>query len=179
MFLHKMVILLWKVTKMDDVLAIITLDQNKEIINVKVVQEEFKFGCIRCADLCCKLGGPKLTERDAEKIKAQSIEDFLAPKKSNNNLKNTVGSLKIKKNGSCIFLQYESKISCHICNIYDFRPTLCKLYPFKIENLDSNRIAFKFIPCCKGLNNPKGKILDREFFLEKLEEALKVYKITK
>ncbi|MEJ2241841.1 MAG: YkgJ family cysteine cluster protein, partial [Candidatus Bathyarchaeota archaeon] len=122
---------------------------------------------------------PELTERDAEKIKAQSIKDFLDPKKSiNNNLKNTVGALKTKKDGSCIFLQYENKISCNICNIYDFRPTLCNLYPFRIEKLDSNRIAFKFIPCCKGLKNPKGKVLDKEFFLENLKEAIKVFKIS-
>lgn len=174
-----MVILPWKLRKMDDILAIVNLDQRKLKTKIVIIQKEFKFGCIRCSDLCCKLGGPELTERDVEKIKALGIEDFLDPKKRiNNNLQNTVGSLKTKKDGSCIFLQYDRKNSYSICNIYDARPTLCSLYPFRIEKLDSNQIAFKFIPCCKGLNKKKGKILDKKFFLENLKEALKVFNIT-
>ena len=164
---------------MNDILAIITLDQKRRKTEIVITQKQFKFGCIRCADLCCKLGGPKLTQNDVERIEkaGYNTKDFLGLKRGiDNTLKNIIGSLKTKQDGSCIFLQYNSKIKCSRCSIYDFRPTLCRIYPFRIENLKSSQIAFKFIPCCKGLNNQKGKIVDRDFFLEKIEEAKKVFK---
>ncbi|MEJ2272487.1 MAG: YkgJ family cysteine cluster protein [Candidatus Bathyarchaeota archaeon] len=165
---------------MDYILAIITQDQKGEKNKVDIIQEEFKFRCKKCADLCCKLGGPELTKNDLEKIKnaGHNSKDFFDPKKHiNNNLRKTIGSLKTKQDGSCIFLQCNIEIKLIKCRIYDFRPTLCRIYPFRIENFGSNRIVFKYIPCCKGLNNPKGKNLDRNFILEKVEEARKIFRI--
>lgn len=165
---------------MDDILANITIDQKRGIIKITIIQNKFKFGCVRCADLCCKLGGPELTEKDIERIEKAGYDtkDFLNPKGQYKiKLENITGALKTKQDGTCIFLKYDNKKNCYKCNIYEYRPTLCKLYPFRIESLEDNQIAFKFIPCCKGLNNPAGKFLDRNFYIEKLKEAIKIFKI--
>ena len=165
--------------KMDDIVALITLDpKNRKITDLKVTQKQFRFKCNRCAALCCKLGGPKLTEKDAKKIEAAGYpdKDFLESTNGNNkSLPLAVGDLKTREDGSCIFLQQNSERNGFKCIIYDFRPVLCRLYPFKLENLDYNRIALKFIPCCNGLNNPKGKMIDKKFvsnILNEIEELL-------
>ena len=160
---------------MNDTLAIFTLDKkNKKISNLLVTQKQFRFRCLRCADLCCRLGGPELLEDDVKRIEAtgHSRKYFLEPEKMNQStLTHAVGTLKTRKDGSCIFLTQNSEMEI-ICSIYKFRPMLCKIYPFIIESLHQNKIALKFIPCCKGLNNPEGKILDEKFFSELLNEFI-------
>ncbi len=166
---------------MDDILAIITLDRKRRKNKIAVIQKQFKFKCLKCADLCCKLGGPELTAEDIERIEdaGYNTKDFFDPKTCNNNSLKTIGSLKKKQDGSCIFLEYKDAVNYSPCIIYEFRPTLCRIYPFRIESLDDNKIAFKFIPCCKGLQNNEGRILDKEFFRENIEEAIRIYKIKK
>jgi len=72
----------------------------------------------------------------------------------------------------CIFLKFDAERNCFQCSIYDHRPALCMLSPFRFESLSSNRIALKFIPCCMGLNNPDGKPLDENFVSTSLLEPL-------
>jgi Fe-S-cluster containining protein len=167
---------------MNDVVAVITLDsQNRKIADLKLAQKQFRFKCKRCAALCCKLGGPMLTRKDAESIEdaGYPMKDFLEPiNRDNKGAPKVYGSLKSREDGSCIFLQQDIEQNCFRCGIYDFRPALCRLYPFSFERLGSNRIALRFIPCCRGLNNPEGKVLDGEFvsshLLEQLLEAMKL-----
>jgi Fe-S-cluster containining protein len=166
---------------MNDVVAVITLDsQDKKIIDLKLAQKQFRFKCKQCATLCCKLGGPVLTRKDTELIEAAGhpIIDFLEPTKSEG-ASAMYGSLKSREDGSCIFLQQDTERDGFKCGIYDFRPTLCRLYPFSFERLDTNRIALRYIPCCMGLNNQEGKVLDREYvsshLLEPLLEAMELH----
>ncbi|MCJ7613537.1 YkgJ family cysteine cluster protein [Candidatus Bathyarchaeota archaeon] len=160
---------------MDDILALITLEsKNRKITDLSVTQKQFRFKCKRCAALCCKLGGPVLTKTDAARIEAAGypVKDFLEPvNRDNKSLLLAIGGLKSREDGSCTFLQQDVDRNCFKCGIYDFRPTLCRLYPFRLESLDYNRIALKFIPCCNGLNNPEGKMLDEEIVSTILHEV--------
>jgi Fe-S-cluster containining protein len=87
--------------------------------------------------------------------------------------------MKSKKDGSCIFLEFEAKQNRYRCNIYDFRPLLCRLYPFSLEFTNSSQVALRFIPCCRSLNNSKGETLNdfvSNYLFEPLLEALKLHK---
>ena len=114
-----------------------------------------------------------LTRKDAELIDAAGyhVKDFLEP---NNGDADSliVGSLKTEADGSCVFLKLGAEQNCFQCSIYDYRPTLCRLYPFRFESLGSNHVALKFIPCCMGLNNPEGKVLDKQYVSDHLLEPL-------
>ena len=160
---------------MNDIVAVITLGpKNQRITDLRFTQTQFKFKCKQCANLCCKLGGPLLTQKDAEMIESAGyhLKDILEPINQNPENLAPVGGLKTKANGSCIFLQFDTEQNCFQCIIYDHRPTLCRLYPFRFESLGSNLIILKFIPCCMGLNNPEGKVLDRTFVSDRLLEPL-------
>ena len=124
-----------------------------------------------------------LTIKDVERIEAvgYSLEDFLEP--ANRDSKNSPlvrGSVKSREDGSCIFLNFDAEQNCYTCSVYHFRPVLYQLYPFNFEMLDANRIALKFIPCCRGLNNPEGELVDEKFvsdyLLEPLLEAIELHK---
>jgi Fe-S-cluster containining protein len=161
---------------MNDALAVITLDpKNRRITDLKLTQNQFRFKCKRCAALCCKLGGPMLTRKDAELLEAAGypVNDFLEPINGDaEGLPLVVGGLKTRADGSCVFLKFDDEQNSFQCGIYDYRPALCRLYPFSFESLGSNRVALKFIPCCMGLNNPEGKVLDKEFVSKRLLEPL-------
>ena len=158
---------------MNDIIAILTVNQqNRTIVDIKITQKQFKFKCKRNATLCCKLGGPTLTKKDITKIQSagHSLEDFIQPPK--NDATNCIGSLKTRTDGSCIFLKHDKQQNKQNCEIYDFRPALCKIYPFHFEPLGPDKVALKLIPCCLGLNNPEGKDLDEKFISSVLLEPL-------
>ena len=171
---------------MTEELALITLNPEMEkVVAISSKQRHFRFKCIRCSSLCCKLGGPVLTNKDVERIEdaGYSVEDFLEP--ANKNSKSSLlmrGSIKSREDGSCIFLNFDAEQNCYTCSVYDFRPVLCQLYPFSFELVDPNSIALKFIPCCRGLNNPEGELLDENFvssyLLKPLLEAIELRKNT-
>jgi len=155
--------------------AVITLDSTNRKVDDLTITQQFRFKCKRCAALCCKLGGPVLTRKDAELIEnaGYPVKDFLEPLNTDEEGSPRVyGSLKTRKDGSCIFLKFDVELNCFKCSIYDFRPALCRLYPFSFEGLGSNRIALKYIPCCIGLNNPEGELLDKKFVSRHLIEPL-------
>ena len=159
----------------NDTLAVITLDSNqKRIRKIELTQTRVRFKCKRGAKLCCKLGGPALTRKDVGKIEeaGYSIEEFLEP--SNNSSTHTVGCLKKRKDGSCVFLKFDAQQKRHKCSIYSARPTLCRVYPFKLEQLDAERFVLKVIPCCLGLNNPEGETVN-ENFVESLLEDIELF----
>lgn len=155
---------------MNEVLASITLDSELKIADLSLKQKHFRFKCKRCATLCCKLGGPLLTRKDVERIEAEGYpaKDFLEPVNKESSLAFLYGNVKNREDGSCIFLEFDVKLNCYKCSIYDSRPLLCQLYPFSLETEESNRIALKFIPCCRGLNNPEGEPLNENFVTNSL-----------
>jgi len=162
---------------MSEVLARITINpETKQIRGLSIHQKSLRFKCRRCAIFCCRLGGPNLTRKDIERIKQAGYyaKDFLEPE-LNSEFKDMPimeGSLKNKEDGSCIFLKFDAKKNRYECSIYDFRPTLCKLYPFDFDWVGSNSVALKFIPCCMGLNLPDGDLVDEEFIVNHLLGSL-------
>jgi Fe-S-cluster containining protein len=156
-------------------LALITLATKLNgFADLSLEQKSFRFRCKRCAALCCKIGGPVLTRKDVEQIAEEgySVKDFIEPVSRDGKSPFLCSSMKNREDGSCIFLEFDDKMKCYKCGIYDFRPVLCRLYPFNFEFVDSNRIALKFIPCCRGLNNRDGDPVNRNFISSYLLEPL-------
>jgi len=121
-----------------------------------------RFRCKRCAVFCCRLGGPKISSRDVERIKqgGYNPDIFLDAKQT---------SLKNKKDSSCIFLSFNDEEGLYECSVYDFRPTFCRLYPFQLEKSGPQSYALRFIPCCNGLNAKNGEVIDGKFFVKILQ----------
>lgn len=168
-------------TKMIEVLAFFTLDSRLGgVTGFSFEQKHFRFKCERCADLCCKLEGPALTRNDVERIANEgfSVKDFLEPVSKDGSLTFLRCNMKNRDDGSCAFLEFDDKMNCHKCGIYNFRPVLCRLYPFSFEIVSFNRIALKYIPCCRGLNNLKGEPINKKFvstyLLEPLLETIEI-----
>ena len=162
--------------ELNETLARITINsETRQIKDLSLHQENLRFKCQRCAVFCCRLGGPWLTGKDIERIKqaGYSAKDFLKPS-LNSKFKGLPisGGLKNKEDGSCIFLKFDAEKNRYECLIYVFRPALCRLYPFDFERIGSNSIMLKLIPCCRGLNNPNGELVDDEFITNHLLDAL-------
>lgn len=97
------------------------------------------------------------------------MKDFLEPVNSKFKALSVMhSSLRNREDGSCIFLKFDSEQNRYECSIYDFRPVLCRLYPFDFDRVDPNIIILKFIPCCRGLNNPDGELVDEKFIVNHL-----------
>ena len=162
--------------ELDREIARILLDpERKQILEIAVYEKNLRFKCKRCATFCCKLGGPKLTKKDIERI-AQAgyeVEEFFIPFKDMFNCSSIfVGSLKSREDGSCIFLKPSPDEDGYECSIYDFRPALCRLYPFELYKRDFQSIVLGLIPCCRGLNNPEGEAVDESFIASSLLDAI-------
>jgi len=150
--------------------------KTKRITKMTFHQKHLQFRCKRCATFCCKLGGPKLTQRDIERIKQAGypVEDFLEPlsNKEFKGLSAMRGNLKNREDGSCVFLRFDAERGIHECSIYDVRPALCRLYPFDFEKVGPYSFVLKLIPCCRGLNNPRGELVNEEFVTNYLLGAI-------
>lgn len=151
--------------------ASITLNfKTRQVVDLNIYQRRLKFKCKRCATFCCKLGGPKLTEKDAERIKKAGYrkENFLEPILESE----FKGTLKSREDGSCIFLKFDAGNNRYECSIYDFRPALCRLFPFNFERMSPSFILLGLIPCCRGLNNHEGNPVNEKFIVDNLLDAL-------
>jgi Fe-S-cluster containining protein len=73
-----------------------------------------------------------------------------------------------KQNGKCIFLKDA------VCQIYNYRPLLCRFFPFCLEQVGDK--SFKFIPSdeCTGIG--VGEIVEEKIFMSMLTDVLKVFK---
>lgn len=152
--------------------------KTKRVAKIFLHQKRLRFKCQRCAAFCCKLGGPKLTERDVDRIEqaGYSLEEFLESV-SNNEFKGLpimYGRLKSKEDGSCVFLSFEAKKKVYECSIYEVRPALCRLYPFDFERINSSFFMLKLIPCCKGLYKRDGELVNKSFVNKKLNAILDI-----
>ncbi len=161
---------------MNDLVAKIFLKGNKvDIADIIFYLRDLRFKCQHCASLCCKLGGPPLSRRDINRIKraghdsveyseSASFKRFKLPKVMQSVMKN-------REDGSCIFLKNNREEGICECSIYDYRPALCRLYPFYLEMVGSC-VLLKVIPCCKGLNDSDGELVDERFVLRHLQKAI-------
>ncbi len=159
----------------ETIARIILNPKTKQIVSTTLYQKHLRFKCKRCATFCCKLGGPKLTDKDVKMIKkvGYCAEKFLEPVFDNKfkGLPIIRGSLKSKEDGSCIFLKFIAS-GVYECSIYSFRPALCRLYPFDFEKVGPNTLMVKLIPCCRGLNNHDGEFVNERFVVNYLLDAI-------
>lgn len=159
----------------EEVAKIVLNSMGKQILDIIVYEENLRFECRRCATFCCKLGGPKLTKKDIKHITQTGYKarEFLVPfKGGSEGLPTFLGSLKSKEDGSCIFLKFSPEKGIYECSIYDFRPALCKLYPFDFYKINSQSILLKLIPCCRGLDNSEGELVNEGFIVDSLLDAI-------
>ncbi len=150
----------------DGRIAEITIEpETKQVIKLNLHGRPLKFRCQRCAVFCCKLGGPKLSRSDIERLKqmGNNPDTFLDLKGS---------SLKSREDGSCLFLSFKAEEDLYQCSVYDYRPALCRLYPFHFEELGPQVYALKVIPCCNGLNTADGEIVNERFLIKFLRQIL-------
>lgn len=139
--------------------------KTKRVITLTFSGVSLSFRCQRCAVFCCKLGAPKLLTCDIERLKqAGYIPDIFLDVKQ--------ASLKSKKDGSCPFLSYNAEEGLHQCSVYNYRPTLCRLYPFKFEKSGSQSYTLNIIPCCNGLNTQNSEPVNMKFFVKFLQGIL-------
>ncbi len=160
---------------MDENIADVSIDlKTKQIVKV-AFHHNLRFKCRKCAIFCCRLGGPKLTKTDIARLNEIGYEEnaFLNST-PNSKFKGSlmVGDLKAVKDGSCIFLRLGQMNEFCECSIYNFRPALCRLYPFDFEKIGPNSFTLKFIPCCNGLNVEDGDPVNEDFITKYLLDEL-------
>ena len=152
-------------------IAEITFDpKTKQIMDV-FFRKDFRFKCQRCAVFCCSLGGPKLNVKDLQRLEKTGYKSEIyvdnTEKKSDNQL-----FLKEKEDSSCVFLKHDIGSKNYECAIYEFRPLVCRLYPFEFLSTGNNTGVLRIIPCCNGLNALDGAIVNRKFIEKNLFEAI-------
>ena len=117
-----------------------------------------------------------MTDNDIQRIKEAGYvnDNVLEPSARNfgRYASMTQSRLRKREDGSCIFLKFDERLQAYECSIYDVRPALCRIYPFDFERINSNSLMLKFIPCCSGLNDPDGEIIDRKFIAKYLLDAI-------
>ncbi|PVX26957.1 MAG: hypothetical protein CW716_04765 [Candidatus Bathyarchaeum sp.] len=155
---------------MDGFVAILTLNSAAtSVVDVSMGEKQYRFTCKRCASLCCSLGGPVITKKEAESIENTGLSScgFIEPLTSGVNCSSlVVGGLKTRSDGSCVFLESDQTKNNRRCGIYSVRPALCRLYPFTFEQCGPDKVALKIIPCCLGLNSSEGQVVTENYILE-------------
>ena len=114
-----------------------------------------------------------MTKEDIEKIesaghKASEFVENSRREYGNHSL--MTSAMKNRKDGSCIFLTIDAKRNAYECSIYEVRPILCRLYPFEIKRIDVGAFLLKILPCCNGLNDPDGELVNKTFVVKHLLE---------
>jgi len=149
----------------EEKIAELTLNpKTKKVEKLKLHQSNIRFKCQRCATFCCRLGGPGLSEKDIQRLKQArpNTSEFL----------DAYSNLRNNEDGSCVLLKFDVKNNVYECSVYDFRPTLCRLYPFRFEKLSRSSYTLKLIPCCNGLNKEDGELVNENFIADHLLDAL-------
>jgi Fe-S-cluster containining protein len=149
----------------DGKIAEIRIDpETGNVQRVALFSNNLRFRCQRCATFCCKLGGPRLTSKDAERLKKAGLTTAEFLDAANGRLKSTAS-------GSCVFLKFDSQKQYYECTAYPYRPALCRLYPFYIEKTSPDRFVLKLLPC-KGISRRLGAIIDEHFLIENVLDLL-------
>jgi Fe-S-cluster containining protein len=141
----------------------------KRLIKLELLRKDLRFKCQRCAIFCCKLGGPILIFKDLQRLRQANIKEENYEKIMKGNIDIC---LKETENGSCVFLEYDDGSKQYACSIYNFRPSLCRLYPFEFSLTSPNTGVLKIIPCCNGLNATDGELVDQKFVEKNLFEYI-------
>ena len=162
-----------QVSALDEAIAEIRLNpETRKIADISFFRRDLRFKCQRCAVFCCKLGGPRLSEVDTERLRRAGCEpmDFLdVATERRSELENAGGfAMKQREDGSCVFLECGNVGKTYSCSVYESRPALCRLYPFEFKRTGLNTVLLRVIPCCKGLNACDGALVDRGFVEKRL-----------
>lgn len=141
-----------------------------KIADVFFFRTDLRFKCNRCAVFCCKLGGPRMGREDIQRLiqAGYEPEDFLdVEAEGRPGLEGGAKSvMKQRENGSCVFLEYDGQNKIYRCSVYEFRPELCRLYPFEFRRTGLNTGLLRVIPCCNGLNTREGAPVGRKMIDE-------------
>jgi Fe-S-cluster containining protein len=104
------------------------------------------FQCKGCG-VCCRDQPADINIKEQQRIEAKGFVDFLeAPNDPSNR------TIRRKQDGSCIFFTEENT-----CKIHDIKPSICRLEPFVIKDIDfkGNKILLALNPLavknCKGV----------------------------
>jgi Fe-S-cluster containining protein len=138
--------------------------QTGNIKHIELFSNSLRFKCRRCGTFCCKLGGPVLSSKDVERLKKADLT-------SAEFLDTTNGRLKSMVSGSCVFFKFDSQKQFYECTVYAYRPALCRLYPFHVEKISSDKFVLKLLPC-KGINRHRGAIIDERFIIDNVLDLL-------
>jgi len=138
--------------------------EGEEVKVSRVFNNRLKFKCIRCARLCCKLGGTQLTKREIAKLEKIGF--------GTGQILHSSKILRTKSNGECIFLSFDEKNARYKCDIHEFRPILCRTFPFHAQPKGSNgEYILSVLPCC-GLSRSKGRRINKDFIQNELSPIL-------
>ena len=118
-----------------------------------------RFSCERCA-LCCGDTDQKtrrilILESEADDISKRTQIDIEKFTENDNRCKPYSYQIKKTENRKCIFLRDKA------CSIYEFRPLICRFYPFRLD-FKKDVYVFNYTNECPGIG--KGKILKKDFF---------------
>jgi Fe-S-cluster containining protein len=126
------------------------------------------FKCVRCA-LCC--GDTENRTRHILLLKEETRR--IAVKTSMSVAEFATGIVgsepyvyemrKKPENGQCVFLEDK------LCSIYEFRPLICRFYPFKLEKTKNGKRKFLYTRECPGIG--LGKLLGKRYFEKLLQRA--------
>jgi Fe-S-cluster containining protein len=132
--------------------------ETSNVKHIALFSDNLRFKCRRCAAFCCKLGGPRLSSKDVERLRRAGLTRAELLDATNGSLKNTVS-------GSCVLLKFDPLRRFYECTVYPHRPALCRLYPFHIEKTSSDTFVLKLLPC-RGINRRLGTIIDERFLID-------------
>jgi Fe-S-cluster containining protein len=123
--------------------------------------KNLKFECNKCA-LCCGNTKDKtrhilILENEAEEIRKQTnsnINDFCFEIKDQQPYR---FEMEKQQDGKCFFLKQNT------CNIYNFRPLICRFYPFELKfDEKQQKYVFTATTECPAVNH--GKRLTQMYF---------------
>jgi len=160
-----------QVSELSESIAEIRWDpETAKIADISFFRTGLRFKCKRCAVFCCKLGGPRMSREDIRRLRLAGYEpdDFLDVAADGRFGVEGGGKsvVKQRENGSCVFLEYDGGNKVYRCSVYEFRPALCRLYPFEFERTGLNKGLLGVIPCCNGLNTCEGVSVGRKMIDE-------------
>ena len=127
---------------------------------------DVRFCCVRCG-ICCgdtsrKLRHVLLLESEANELASRTgleVSEF-----SYNVHAKVPYEYEMKKSqeGKCVFLRNS------MCAVYEFRPLICRFYPFELKS-ENGKTIFSFTDECPGLG--EGKNLSQVYFKTLFRQA--------
>jgi len=135
------------------------LIEGSRVKTVRLNAKGLRFSCVRCAAFCCRLGGPVVTTRDLQRLRAAvpEIDDLTETVLVGTNRNKVLPS---RSNGQCILLSKDGP-NRYRCLEYELRPEACRAYPFKLIRHGA-RLTVLVLPC-RGLSYKEGELINARF----------------